>query len=158
MKRKLLLCCAILVMGMMRVSAQDATSVWHIATDSRVYIPLEQVEFLLCADDNATFSIVKSDGEIVSGVEYVYFRNVPLAIDDVQDNEAMISIFPNPVVSNLQLKGIKESTIVQVLAVNGAIVIDTVVNPGNANINLDSLSAGVYMLKVNNAVVKFIKK
>lgn len=158
MKRKLLLCCAILVMSMMRVSAQDATSVWHIATDSRVYIPLEQVEFLLCADDNATFSIVKSDGEIVSGVEYVYFRNVPLAIDDVQDNEAMISIFPNPVVSNLQLKGIKESTTVQVLAVNGAIVIDTVVNPGNANINLDSLSAGVYMLKVNNAVVKFIKK
>ena len=157
MKSKLLLCCAFVMLFVSRISAQDAT-VWHLATDSDQYIPIEQVECMLFVDDSNLFSVLKTNGEIVSDIRFVYFRNVPLAVESLQDDAIDVSLFPNPVVSDIYLRGIKDNALVQVLSLDGALILQAEVAPAEARINVASLPAGAYLLKVNNTVVKFIKK
>lgn len=157
MKTKQLLCAIVMMLCASYTWAQNQESVWHIATDQHVYVPMDQVEYLLFVDDSNLFSIVKTNGEIISEVDHVYFRNVPLAVEEVKQSFD-ISIFPNPVSSNLCLKGLNEDASVQVMTLAGALVIDTVVSPANANVDIAALPAGVYMLRVNETVIKFIKK
>lgn len=158
MKKKLLLCCTILFLCAGRIVAQSDENVWHMITDTRLYIPMEQVEYLLFADDSMSFSVVKTNNEIVSDVASVSFDKVPLAVEDAQRDMFDISIFPNPVASYLHLQGITQAATAQVLSLDGAVIIETALQPGNADINLSALTPGVYMLKVNNTVIKFIKK
>ena len=83
MTKKLLLLCALFVMCVGRISAQSEENVWHIATDTYQYIPMNEVSYLLFVDDDVLFSIVKTNGEIVTDVRHVYFRNVPLAVEGI---------------------------------------------------------------------------
>lgn len=158
MKKKLLLCCTILFLCAGRLVAQNDEKVWHMITDTRLYIPMEQVEYLLFADESLLFSVVKTNNEIISDVASVSFAEVPLAVEDAHNDRFDISIFPNPVASYLHLQGISQAATAQVLSLDGAVIIETALQPGKADINLSALTPGVYMLKVNNTVVKFIKK
>ena len=158
MTKKLLLLCALFVMCVGRISAQSEENVWHIATDTYQYIPMNEVSYLLFVDDDVLFSIVKTKGEIVTDVSHVYFRNVPLAVEGVESEKIDLSVFPNPVVSQLTLQGLRANTTLKVLSLDGATLIDTVVGPNNNSVNVSSLAAGVYLLQVNETTVKFIKK
>lgn len=158
MTKKLLLLCALFVMCIGRISAQSEEPVWHVATDTHQYIPLSEVSYLLFADNNDVFSIVKSNGEIVSDVRSVRFSNVPLSVEGVESEKVDLSIFPNPVVSQLTLQGLRANATVKVFSMDGATLIDTVVTPTGNSVDVSSLAAGVYLLQVNETMVKFIKK
>lgn len=158
MTKKLLLLCAVMVMCVGRISAQNDEPVWHLVTDSRQYIPVEQVSYLLFADGADVFSVVKADSEVIADVRMVSFAKVALAVEAVKDNGFDVSVFPNPVVSELSVQGLREQAQARVLSVDGALLIEAAVAPGNGRIDLSSLPAGMYVLQVNGTSVKFIKK
>ena len=158
MNKKLLFLCALFVMCIGRISAQSEEPVWHIATDANEYIPLSEVSYLLFADGNEYFSIVKTKSEIIKDVRTVRFRNVPLSVEGVESEKVDLSIFPNPVASTLSLQGLRTEATLKVLSMDGATLIDTVVTPANNRVDVSSLATGVYLLQVNGTMVKFIKK
>ena len=141
-----------------RISAQSEEPIWHIATDANEYIPLSEVSYLLFADKNEYFSIVKTNSEIITDVRTVCFRNIPLAVEDVKSERVSISILPNPVTSTLSLQGLRSEATLKVLSMDGVTLIDTVVTPANNCVDVSSLATGVYLLHVNGTMVKFIKK
>lgn len=157
MNKKLLLLC-VLMMYIGRISAQSEEPIWHIATDANEYIPLSEVSYLLFADKNEYFSIVKTNSEIITDVRTVCFRNIPLAVEDVKSERVSISILPNPVTSTLSLQGLRSEATLKVLSMDGVTLIDTVVTPANNCVDVSSLATGVYLLHVNGTMVKFIKK
>ncbi len=158
MKKKLLFGCALLALSASSVMAQSEEPVWHMTTDSQQYIPLAEVEYLMFVDNSELFSIVKSNGDIITEVRYVGFDNIPLAVEEIGNDCIDIAIFPNPVVSEIRLQGLKSNSKAQVFSLDGATLMETIVTPQQASINVSSLATGIYMLKVNETTVKFIKK
>jgi len=68
-----------------------------------------------------------------------------------------IFVFPNPVLDSFQIGGITENTLVKITDLNGRIVLQQVVSP-NEQILVGHLSAGVYFVRVNEEVVKIVKR
>jgi len=68
-----------------------------------------------------------------------------------------IFIFPNPVFENFTISGITENTLVSITDLHGRIVIQQMVSP-NEQISVGHLSAGVYLVRVNEEVIKIVKR
>lgn len=158
MTRKLLfLCCAMMMMCVGRIQAQS--EVWHVVADNQVYIPVGEVQYMLFVDGVTEFSIVKTDGEIVTPVSEVTFsQSVPESVEDATNDRLAVSVFPNPVTTQLMLQGLQAESQVRVLSLDGATLIEATVGQGNCRIDVSTLAAGIYVLQVNETTVKFIKK
>lgn len=155
MKKKLLVLCAVMIMCVCRVSAQDG---WYVVADDKYYIAVDEVAYMLFTDESEEFSIVKVDGVVIAPVLVATFsESAPESVEGVK-NDIDVSVFPNPVVSQLNLQGLRENATAQVYSLDGALLIETALTPANGRIDVSALPAGVYVLQVNQTVVKFVKK
>jgi hypothetical protein len=70
-----------------------------------------------------------------------------------------ISIYPNPTSGQLYVSNIPESsTIATIYRIDGALVLKTEMEAGTNTISVEGLSKGLYLLKINNQVLKFFKQ
>lgn len=144
---------------MMCVCSMSAQTKWYAVADGKTYVAVEDVAFMLFSDDSEEFAIVKNDGSSVTPVlEVTFTQNAPSAIENVNNGELAVSVFPNPVVNELNLKGLSGNVKAQVYSLNGALVIDAKLGQENGRIDVSALAAGTYVLKVKETTVKFVKK
>ena len=102
----------------------------------------------------STMSIEKKDGSLVTDVRTLLFGSMQDVPTSVEDNaEAMVYVYPNPVVSTLYVNGISENETLSVFNLSGKRVIKTTGN----EVNVNELPDGTYLLQFNNQCVKFIK-
>ena len=72
---------------------------------------------------------------------------------DGQAQEAHLFVFPNPVHSQLDVRGVPENAELQVYNLGGQLMME-----GTApQVNVSRLPAGTYLLRFGNSVVKFVK-
>ena len=156
MTKKLLLLCAVVMMCVGRMAAQNE---WQVVADNQYYVPVSEVAYMLFTDDSEEFAIVKTDGEMMVGVSEVTFsQSVPESVEGVDLGGRRVINKPNPVTSELRLQGLRENAPVGVLSLDGALLIEATLTPNNGRIDVSALAAGVYFLQVNQTTVKFIKK
>lgn len=102
----------------------------------------------------STMSIEKKDGSVVNDVRTLLFGSMQDVPTSVEDNaEAMVYVYPNPVVSTLYVNGISADETLSVFNLTGKCVIQTTGN----EVNVNELPDGTYLLQFNNQCVKFIK-
>jgi hypothetical protein len=102
----------------------------------------------------STMSIEKKDGSVVNDVRTLLFGSMQDVPTSVEDNaEAMVYVYPNPVVSTLYVNGISADETLSVFNLSGKCVIKTTGN----EVNVNELPDGTYLLQFNNQCVKFIK-
>lgn len=156
MTKKLLLLCAVVMMCVGRIAAQNE---WHVVADNQYYVPVSEVAYMLFTDDSEEFAIVKTDGEMMVGVSEVTFsQSAPESVEGVDADRLAVTLFPNPVTSELRLQGLRENAQARVLSLDGALLIEATLTPNNGRIDVSALAAGVYLLQVNETTVKFLKK
>ena len=156
MTKRLLLFCADVMMCVGRMVAQDA---WHLVADNQYYVPVSDVAYMLFTDDSEEFAVVKLNGEMMTGISEVTFSaNAPESVEGVSAERLAVTLYPNPVVSELNLKGLRENAQVRILGLDGTLLIEATLTPNNGRIDVSNLAAGVYLLQVNQTTVKFIKK
>lgn len=159
MNKKLLLCIAIVMMCASRLSAQVTVKQWYLVADNTTYLPINDVDFLLSTNDDPALSVVKKDGSVIYPViEITFSQSDPTGIDEVVSGNSESSMKVRLVDSQITLQGLREKTDARVYSSGGALLINAKLNPGDATIDVTGLEAGVYVLKVNKAAVKFIKK
>ena len=82
-------------------------------------------------------------------------RNLlPTELESVIDDDTKVYVFPNPVQNELRITGVEENVIVTVYNLNGQCILQSVGN----SVNVSALVSNTYFLKINNQIVKFIKK
>ena len=85
----------------------------------------------------------------------------PVSVPQTQGIDATetlsLSVWPNPATDMVTLSGINANTTANLYDMRGSIVATFVVN-GETRLNLSNLAAGVYMLRVDNSVVKIVKE
>lgn len=133
-----------------------AEKTWHIVTDKGDTIELSKVSYFL-ATSTETFDIVCSDGTMVSRVSGISFeQRESTDIHDVKaPNDAMFSQIVN---DQLIISNVKPGTTAQVLDLSGNSIIIQVLTDRHNVINVSQLQTGIYILRVDDNSIKFIKK
>ena len=80
---------------------------------------------------------------------------VTVSIDE--NNEVAFVVYPNPAENYVMIESIKEAE-VSIYSINGQMVSSQTINEGTNTIDVSSLKAGMYFMKVNESMIKFIVK
>jgi len=75
-----------------------------------------------------------------------------------QKSEPSIFVFPNPVGETLTVNGVKKDEIINLYDMSGALLKTVTSQETATNINVSSLKQGVYLLRIDKQVIKFLKK
>lgn len=101
--------------------------------------------------------IYNSTDALASSWEIDYVR-VTKAVYSVNDNEAAkFDLYPNPANDVLRINA-EANAMVEILDMAGRKVMSVNVTEGENVINVAELTSGVYFVKMNDAVVKFVKR
>ena len=98
-----------------------------------------------------------STNEASSTWEIAEFK-VYIGLDAVSENEvASINLYPNPANDVVRISA-EADAMVEILDMAGRVVMNVNVVEGENAINVADLQSGVYFVRMNNAVVKFVKR
>lgn len=139
-------------------SASNALHVIGLRSDGNSeYFPISeilQIKPNLTNSANPTFDIV-SEGKKSTGYKSIRFEgDDQMNAVDQEKSAPQIAVYPNPVQNTIYLTGVDEDSQVEIINMNGVVV----KNQQGTEIDVTDLAAGTYLLKVDSAAVKFIKK
>lgn len=156
MKKKLLLS---LVMLAMTMASWGADKVWCMQTNTGQLIRMSNVAYILAEGaEPETFSVVLKEGNPVENVGKITFLQAdPTGISQVETSDD-ISMLTQVMGNELVISGTAEGQIVAVLSVSGAMLQQAVTTHSSTHLYIGNLTSGVYILKVGNKAIKFIKK
>ena len=72
--------------------------------------------------------------------------------------ESSVSVFPNPVQTNLTVSGVNKNVKINLLNTNGTLLQSIPAQDYSTIINVSSLPQGLYLLQIGEQVIKFIKQ
>ncbi len=160
MKKRSKLIRMLLIGGMVGLSfAANAEATWHLETDTQASIPMQDVEFLLAADDDTHFSVVAKNDVVYGNVTKATFTKKdtdPGGVQQVGRNQLVV--FPTQVHSSLSISGLHESSTIKISSINGQVVITAHASEGETTIDVSKLAPGYYLLSAGKSTVKFIKR
>ncbi len=134
-----------------------------------VVIDLNVPEFTLTSIFEFFFSpnqTYQTDGHTADEITYlddILINDVPTVITSVSPlSNNSLSIFPNPASEILNIRGITEETTASIYTVNGKLMQANKLFNNNSQININSLSKGIYVVRLqtgkNTVVEKFVKQ
>lgn len=138
------------VSAVIAISADGSELVYEMAT-------VQKITFVQDAESSSMTIDRKGVHSDVTGLRCVLFgvRNLlPTVLESVADSETKVYVFPNPVQNKLHIAGVEEGVELTVYNLNGQCVLQS----KGKSLDVSLLSANTYFLKVNNQILKFIKK
>jgi hypothetical protein len=108
------------------------------------------------------------DGNPISGLNYYRLRQLDIdnhekisqvRILSIAADNTRITIFPNPIIDNVSVHGIKAGANLMLTDSRGSIIYNTSAEESDVTIPADKLMPGVYFLQItnNNALIKTVK-
>lgn len=147
-----------LVLMVCVVPARAANEVWCMVTQSDQAIAMSQVYYLLSlGDDSEVFTIVCHDGSTIENVTKVTFcQTIPTGISSPVTHETALR---QRVVGNtLVLLGCTEGTAISIVDLSGKTALQTAAQSRQTTIDISALTSGVYVLRVGETNLKFLKQ
>lgn len=96
--------------------------------------------------DNKMYYVYKSNDLTDTVKSYIYDVVTGIKIN----NQINVTISPNPVKDMLQIDGIQSTTQINIYDASGKMVMSKEINSENAVISMQSLSKGLYIIRINN--------
>lgn len=90
----------------------------------------------------------------------LYNKNATTGLNDIQAlPKARLSVYPNPATDIVNIIADDKITGIAIFNISGALLnVNTVINDNTANLNIEHLPAGTYILRVNDVSSKLLKK
>lgn len=162
MKKSILLLLLAMLCGSYLFAA-TAESVVAITVDGASTYELAEVQSIVFdkSHDQVVAIMNLKDQTSVEGITSILFPKQQDDDDteeelptDIEQEEVHLYVFPSPVQSTLYIQGVAEDALVQIYNMAG----QCVMQENGTEINVVGFTNGTYLLKVNNKIVKFIKK
>lgn len=93
--------------------------------------------------------------DICGSIDNTYDEHF-VGIDEV-NQQSQFSIFPNPVSNTLNITGVETESKLEILNLQGQVLKQQIIN-SDQSIDLQSFPTGIYLVKINHQVIKFIKE
>lgn len=132
--------------------------VWLVTNTGKQFL-VKDVKMLASIDTQGVFEVVTTEGNETGVTSVSFFRGESTGIEKVKEirNVEQLRLL-TPVCSQLALSGCGETGSAVVFALDGKQMTEAPVNNGHTTIFVGNLKAGVYVVKVGNKALKFIKK
>lgn len=133
--------------------------VWLVTNTGKQFL-VKDVKMLASIDTQGVFEVVTTEGNETGVTSVSFFRgDSPTGIEKVKEirNVEQLRLL-TPVSSQLALSGCGETGSAVVFALDGKQMAEAPVNNGHTTLFVGHLKAGVYVVKVGNKALKFIKK
>ena len=132
--------------------------VWLVTNTGKQFL-VKDVKMLASIDTQGVFEVVTTEGNETGVTSVSFFRGESTGIEKVKEirNVEQLRLL-TPVSSQLALSGCGETGSAVVFALDGKQMTEAPVNNGHTTIFVGNLKAGVYVVKVGNKALKFIKK
>ena len=101
---------------------------------------------------SASMIVVLNNGAEEGTYSKLLFAKDITSIDGI--GEVSVYVYPNPVLSTLNIQGVDETALLSVFNLSGKCVMQE----KGTELDVTSLHQGTYILRINNQYVKFIKK
>lgn len=139
--------------------AQEPQKWALVEPHSGTSVPVDNVGFLLAADNADAFTIVCKDGTLVSGVKTVSVRRTTLSGIGAATGQAEgVPVLEQAAGDRLTVRGCRPGSRISVYTAGGSETIGMTAAGADATISISGLPAGIYILKVDGLSVKFMKK
>lgn len=81
-----------------------------------------------------------------------------ISTDSKNVKQNFISVYPNPATDNITIEGVTNGSPIMLISMNGEIISRKIVKQAVEMLNVSTLASGMYLLVINNQVIKLIKK
>lgn len=151
----------IITLALLTATMLHAKERWCIADSANPDVPLAemaQVAYLLTNDYDSQLCLVCRDGTVYPGLKGFTFRQ----FDTAAIQPAQRGTEPQMAIGNagqtLTVNGCRNGSQIAVYSLAGSRLVTMTANGGHAQINIAHLTAGIYLLQVDNTTVKFQKR
>lgn len=149
----------LLLLPMVTTFAQTQILEIHRWNQSSVQVILEDLQKITFSGNNLVLNMKSGDLNPIptSDVRNLMF-GIVTGIQSKADKSSSISVFPNPAVNYIRINGVGAKAIpVSVYSLSGQIVLQQIYQEGG-EIVIANLHPGIYILRANDRVFKFIKE
>ena len=154
-KKTTFLALALLAAGQLMV-AQTFQMIVVSADGNETTYPVSTVQKVVF--ENNTMTVKTNTGSDATNITCIKFTQDGNAGIKNQKSEPSIFVFPNPVGETLTVNGVKKDEIINLYDMSGALLKTVTSQETATNINVSSLKQGVYLLRIDKQVIKFLKK
>lgn len=142
------------------VTVRAADVVWCMVTQSGQTVPMSNVAYLLSAGGSQpeTFSIVLKEGDPIENVGKVNFARLETTGIDTVKPTGEIPMITSLVGNQLTISATTSGQAVSVYSIGGVMMLSTVTAGEETTLYIGNLAPGVYVLKVGDTAIKFMKK
>ena len=142
----------------LKLRGQDYWCVVDMAEPSTPLTTVDNVCFLLAADDAPTLTVVCRDGLLIGGVESIGFRQLDVTGVSAPKADGEIRLVGLPVSEHISILGCAEGTEVMVYDPAGHQLKAATATGGQLTMPVGDLKSGVYLLKVGKVTIKFARR
>ena len=138
----------------------DITDNFEWDTDESAYVWVTTEYTLINMQDvhNMYIAFKFTSTDAASSTWEVADFKVYTGYDAVEENEAVsFNVYPNPASSVIRIEA-EAAAEAQIMDMAGRVVMNVNVNEGENTVNVAELNSGVYFVKMNGTVVKFVKR
>ena len=154
MKQKVFLIAVVLLMVGRLFANQELQLVTLSADGTETTYTLSNVQKIVF--ENNTMTVVMKSGSDATGITCISFSDY-VGIENPK-TVTSISVFPNPVQTFLTVAGADKNTKINLYDINGRLLKSIPAKDDSTEINVSSLTPGLYLLQVGEQVIKFIKQ
>ena len=151
-----LLCLLTLLPSSLR--GQDKWCVVDMANPAMPLASVDNVCFLLTADNTPTLTVVCRDGQLIGGVESVGFRQLDVTSVRTPKADGEIQLIGSPVSESITILGCAVGTEISVYDLAGHQLKTGTATEQQLTIGVSDLKSGVYLLKAGTVTIKFVRK
>jgi hypothetical protein len=163
MKKKVI--CGLLFLMAFTLSRESKAQGFYIRTTDQKVRTFDLSTLQSLSFPNNSLLLKKTTGSTeafnLSTIKEIYFSSLYTGseIISVIGKEEKMSIYPNPAGATIKIVHAPQQTQdVSVIGTDGHIAIQTQVSAENASINISALTRGLYIIRINNQAIKFIKQ
>lgn len=136
--------------------------VWLITNTGKHFL-VKDVNMLASIDSQGVYEVMTTNGNETGVTSVSFFRGpeaeMPTGIQTVKEMRNVEALqLITPVSSQLSLSGCGDSDVATVYALDGKEMAEAPVANGSTTVVVSHLKSGVYIVKVGNKALKFIKK
>ena len=137
---------------------QDKWCIVDMAAPSTPLTTVDNVCFLLTADNAPTLTVVCRDGQLIGGVESVGFRQLGATSVNAPKTDGEIQLIGSPVSESISILGCAKGTEVKIYDLAGHQMKVLTSTGEQLTIGVSDLKSGVYLLKAGTVTIKFARK
>ena len=143
-------------LAFMATMLQAADFRWAMITQKGQTLFMNNVGYILNSDGSSSFTIVMNDNSTIDDVTKVSFAKVDAsgvkAIEYDSDG-----VYAKEVEGSLIISGCNAGNKAEVFSANGKVVRSETFGGDNCDIDVSTLPKGVYVLRIGNTAIKFLK-